>query len=80
MKYDPNKRVPDQLRDIWLTTKEDVLIWLKGEMERVTDQSRMDKKHSAAFYYAYTKLLTRFYKEGVLSAKSDAELEALMHE
>lgn len=63
MKYDPNKRVPDQLRDIWLTTKEDVLIWLKGEMERVTDQSRMDKKHSAAFYYAYTKLLTRFYKK-----------------
>ena len=62
MKYDPNRRVPDQLRDTWLTTKEDVLTWLKGEMERVTDQSKTDKKHSAAFYYAYTKLLTRFYK------------------
>ena len=63
MKYDPNRAVPDQLRDIWLVTKEDVLSWLKGEMGRVTDQSRMDKKHSAAFYYAYTKLLTRFYKK-----------------
>ena len=63
MKYDPNRRVPDQLRDAWLTTKEDVLTWLSEEMERVTDQSRMDKKHSAAFYYAYTKLLTRFYKK-----------------
>ena len=62
MKYDPNKRVPDQLRDEWLTTKEDVLTWLRGEMERVTDQSRTDKKHSAAFYYAYTELLERFYK------------------
>ena len=40
MKYDPNKRVPDQLRDIWLTTKEDVLTWLKGEMERVTFDDR----------------------------------------
>ena len=61
MQYDPNRRVPDQLRDTWLTTKEDVLTWLSEEMERVADQSRTDKKHSAAFYYAYTKLLTRFY-------------------
>ena len=29
---------------------------------------------------AIATLLTRFYKEGELSAKSDAELEALMHE
>ena len=63
MKYDPKRSVPDQLRDAWLTTKEDVLTWLSGEMQRVTDQSKTDKKHSAAFYYAYTKLLTRFYKK-----------------
>ena len=63
MKYDPNKTIPEQLREYWLTTKEDVLAWLAGEMQRVTDQSKTDKKHSAAFYYAYTKLLTRFYKK-----------------
>ena len=63
MKYDPNKTIPEQLRDYWLTTKEDVLTWLDEEMQRVTDQSKTDKKHSAAFYYAYTKLLNRFYKK-----------------
>ena len=63
MKYDQNKTIPEQLREHWLTTKEDILTWLAGEMQRVTDQSKIDKKHSAAFYYAYTKLLTRFYKK-----------------
>lgn len=63
MRYDPNKSVQEQLRESWLTTKEDVLSWLSGEIERVNDKSKKDKKHSAAFYYAYTKLLIEFHEK-----------------
>ena len=53
----------DQLREERFTTKQDLLEWLDKEMLRVSDQSKSDKKHSAAFYYAYSKLLNRFHKK-----------------
>lgn len=57
------KSLADQLREERFTTKEDILTWLKLEESRITSKSQTDKKHSAAFYYAYIKLMNQFYKK-----------------
>ena len=63
MDNEKNMSIADQLREERFTTKQDLLDWIDSEMLRVADQSKTDKKHSAAFYYAYTKLLKRFRKK-----------------
>jgi len=63
MRTENGKSLAEQLREERFTTKQDLLQWLDKEMLRVSDQSKTDKKHSAAFYYAYSKLLSRFRKK-----------------
>lgn len=53
----------EQLRKERFTIKEDLLTWLNAERTRISNNSKTDKKHSAAFYYAYSNLLDLFYKK-----------------
>lgn len=59
---DINHELAEQLRQERFTTKEDLLSWLTKEKERISDQSKTDKNHSAAFYYAYANLIQKFYE------------------
>lgn len=55
------KDIAEQLRQERFTTKNDLLAWIKNEEGRINDNSKTDKKHSSAFYYAYSKILQNFY-------------------
>lgn len=56
-------RAAELLRQDRFTTKEDLLAWISNEKKRISDKAVTDRKHSSAFYYAYTKMLDRFYKK-----------------
>lgn len=63
MKSNEKTNLADRLRDEMFTTKEDLLSWLEKERARIDEKARTDKRHSAAFYYAYTKMIDIFYKK-----------------
>lgn len=51
-----------QLRKERFTEKAQILAWIMDAKVRISQKSKTDKKHSAAFYHAYQSLLDRFAK------------------
>ncbi len=51
----------DVFRKQRFTSKEDILEWIKEARKRLIRKSEKDKKHSAAFYHIYQKMLEKFY-------------------
>ena len=50
----------EKLRAERFTTKDDLLDWVSTTRENLRKKAETDKKHSAAFYHAYDKLLQKF--------------------
>ena len=50
----------EKLRAERFTTKDDLLDWVSLTREHLNIKAGTDKKHSAAFYHAYDKLLEKF--------------------
>ena len=51
----------DVFRKERFTSKEDILEWIKEARKRIIRKSEIDKKHSAAYYHIYQKMLEEFY-------------------
>ena len=51
----------DEFRKERFTSKEDILEWIKEARKRIIRKSEKDKKHSAAYYHIYQKMLEEFY-------------------
>mgnify|MGYP001852987356 FL=1 len=51
----------DVFRKERFTAKEDILEWIKEARKRIIRKSEIDKKHSAAYYHIYQKMLEEFY-------------------
>ena len=51
----------DVFRKQRFTSKEDILDWIKEARKRIIRKSEKDKKHSAAYYHIYQKMLEEFY-------------------